>query len=150
MGKQNLNLNQYKKAMLEEIKIEEKKAKKEKKATEKGWLGRYLEKRKNKKTKLYQWWQKHEDPGLAEYIMYLASPFRIFWTNLLAGIGRGLGFVLGATIVVALLVYVVSQILVEIPVVGHFFQWLNTFLQENIQNINIPGDNYTQHEAGGL
>lgn len=88
--------------------------------------------RKKKKEAQAAIWRKHRDPGLFEYTRYLKSPFRIMYTNLLAGMARGLGFVLGATVIVAIVVYIVSKILVDIPVVGTFFEWLNQVLQENL------------------
>ena len=69
--------------------------------------------------------------------MYLSSPVRIFFTNLLAGIGRGFGLVIGATVLVALVVYIVSKILVDIPIVGDSFKWLDQILKENLQQQNV-------------
>ena len=65
--------------------------------------------------------------GLAEYMDYMSSPKRVIWTNLLAGIMRGLGFVLGMTVVVALITFIVSY-MVAIPVIGEWFLWLKEIL----------------------
>ncbi len=71
--------------------------------------------------------------GLQEYATYLSHPFRIFWTNLLAGTSRGLGFLLGATIVIALVSYIIT-LLVDLPIIGEFFQNLNEFLEHSRNN----------------
>src|SRR3989339_455477 len=69
--------------------------------------------------------------GLHEYATYLSHPWRIFWSNLLAGTARGLGFLFGVTIIIAIISYVVTM-LVDLPIVGEFFGNLNEFLQQNI------------------
>ncbi len=70
------------------------------------------------------------EAGLDEFARYLHSPWRIMWSNLLAGIFRGLGFVIGATVVLAVSVYVLVQVLGNIPVVGEFFQWVGGFVSD--------------------
>lgn len=60
--------------------------------------------------------------GLPEFVDYLSSPMRIIWTNLLAGIFRGLGFVLGATVVLAVVTFVLVRVLGGLPWVGDFFR----------------------------
>ncbi len=82
------------------------------------------------------------DTDLSEYLNFLSSPIKVFFLNFLAGIGRGLGFVMGATVVVAIILYVIGKVLVEVPLVGHFFEWLNKFLQESLQGSNINGNRY--------
>lgn len=99
--------------------------------------------KRKKKVPLTSSWKRYHEPGLYEYVLYLSSPLRIFFTNLIAGIGRGLGFVLGATVVVAIVVYIVSKILVEIPIVGKSFERLNKLLQESLEK---PAINYLDTE----
>lgn len=73
--------------------------------------------------------------GLHEYATYLSHPGRIFWTNLLAGTARGLGFLLGAAIVLAVFSYLVS-VLVDLPYIGEFFLNLNKFLEQSTELYN--------------
>jgi hypothetical protein len=77
--------------------------------------------------------EKVSETGLDDFVRYLRSPWRIVWSNFLAGIFRGLGFIIGATVVLAISVYVLVQILGNIPVVGEFFQEAGGFIQ-NIQD----------------
>lgn len=73
---------------------------------------------------------------LTEYVRYLRSPWYIWWNNFFAGMARGLGFVIGATILVSLFVYVFLNILVHLPVVGDTFQWINENIKvEEIKNL---------------
>lgn len=69
---------------------------------------------------------------LQAFADYLSSPSRIVAMNFLAGTMRGFGFFVGAAILVTIFVFVVTQILSQIPIVGDLFQWLGEFLQENV------------------
>jgi len=74
--------------------------------------------------------------GFKEYIDYMGRPWYTFWLNLLVGIARGLGFVIGATVVVALVVWIISRILTQLPFVGEFFETLGEFLSsENLKKL---------------
>ena len=68
---------------------------------------------------------------LQAFADYLSSPVRIVVMNFLAGTMRGFGFFVGAAILLTILVFVITQILSQIPVVGDFFRWFGVFLQEN-------------------
>ena len=70
---------------------------------------------------------------MREYFTYLSSPRRILWTNFMSGTAKGLGFVVGTVIVLALVTFIVSQILSEIPWIGELFRWLDDWLKENIE-----------------
>ncbi len=69
---------------------------------------------------------------MQEYFRYLSSPRRILWTNFMSGTAKGLGFVLGTVVVLALLTFIVSQILSEIPWVGEMFRWMDDWMRENL------------------
>jgi len=71
---------------------------------------------------------------MQEYFRYLASVRTIFWTNFLAGTARGLGFVIGTVVVLALVTFIVSQVLSEIPWVGEMFRWMDDWLKQNIDS----------------
>jgi len=59
--------------------------------------------------------------GFSEFVMYLKSPRRIILWNFVAGMFRGLGIVVGMTIVVAGLVWVMSK-MVDFPLIGEYFE----------------------------
>jgi len=80
--------------------------------------------------------------GLDDFVRYLRSPWRIIWSNLLAGIFRGLGFLIGATVIVAVAVYILVQILGNLPIVGEWFAEVGAFLtniQESASTLNSIG-----------
>lgn len=70
------------------------------------------------------------ESGFSDFILYLRSPWQIIWNNFLAGIFRGLGFVIGATAVLALVVYILVRVLGNLPWVGQFFQEVGQFVQD--------------------
>lgn len=70
---------------------------------------------------------------IQEFSNYLSSPWRIFWANFLAGTSRGLGFILGVALVLTIVGFVMTKVLTQIPVVGEFFQAVNHWIQETVQ-----------------
>jgi hypothetical protein len=71
---------------------------------------------------------------MKDYFKYLSSFKSIFWINFLAGTARGLGFVIGTVVVIAILTFVVSQVLSEVPWIGEMFRWLDDWLQQNLSS----------------
>ena len=69
--------------------------------------------------------------GFSEFVMYLKSPRRIILWNFVAGMFRGLGIVVGMTIVVAGLVWVMSK-MVDFPLIGEYFQKVLEILQDAV------------------
>lgn len=63
------------------------------------------------------------ESGFGEYLTYLKSPYRVLSHNLLAGIARGFGIVIGASLVVALVTLIIGS-LTGIPIIGVFFEWM--------------------------
>lgn len=63
-----------------------------------------------------------------EFIKYLRSPYRIMWHNFLAGVFRGLGVIVGMTVVFALLIWLLTN-LVDFPLIGQYFEELKDILE---------------------
>lgn len=58
---------------------------------------------------------------IAEYIEYLKNPKRIIFVNFLGGLSRGFGIGIGATLLAALFIIVLSRIVqLNIPIIGEF------------------------------
>ena len=68
--------------------------------------------------------------GLNDFVRYLKSPWRVMWSNFIAGVFRGLGFVVGATVLLTLAVYILVRILGNLPWVGEWFQNAGGFLED--------------------
>jgi hypothetical protein len=66
--------------------------------------------------------------GLKEFVEYLYSPWRIIWSNLLAGIFRGLGIIIGMTVVFGLLIWILGKF-VNFPLIGEYFLQMKTILE---------------------
>ena len=79
-----------------------------------------------------------ENSGLRDYTEFLSSPWRVFGINVLVGTARGLGLILGVAIVLGVIVYVLTQILIDLPIVGDFFSSFYDFLKANgLPNVDI-------------
>jgi len=62
-----------------------------------------------------------ESLRIADYMELLQRPTRLIFVNLVAGIARGLGIAIGATLVFALMLEVLRRlILLHIPGIGEF------------------------------
>lgn len=62
-----------------------------------------------------------EKMGIAEYVEMLNNPHRLFRINFWAGVARGFGMAIGFTILAALVIYILQQIVVlNMPVIGKF------------------------------
>jgi Domain of unknown function (DUF5665) len=79
-----------------------------------------------KKTNLNIKFDPFDARGLLSYIRH---PIRLFFLNVLAGIGRGLGFAIGFTILAALIIFFLRRI-VNIPIIGKFIAQILDVVQE--------------------
>lgn len=72
---------------------------------------------------------------ISDFMKYLRSPWRIMWHNFLAGIFRGLGIIVGMTVVFAFLIWLLTN-LVDFPLIGQYFWDLKEVL-ESFSNIEL-------------
>jgi len=69
-----------------------------------------------------------------DFVRYLRSPWSIMWSNLLGGIFRGLGIIIGMTIVLAILVWFLAG-LVDFPLLGNYIEEIvNTLQKYDVQS----------------
>jgi len=71
--------------------------------------------------------------GLEEFMTYMASPWKVMLINFGAGVFRGLGFLFGMTVIMALLIWTTS-LFVDFPIIGKYFFELKSAL-ETIANV---------------
>ena len=65
--------------------------------------------------------------------MYLSSPGRILWTNLLAGIARGIGFGVGVAILGAIIVPWLKQVsFSHVPFLGELAREVARLLESRL------------------
>lgn len=65
-----------------------------------------------------------------EYVDSSQHPLRILWKSFISGIARGFGFVIGATVLIWLVAYLLSK-LGGLPTVGEFFYNIGQLLMKN-------------------
>jgi len=72
-----------------------------------------------------------ERMGVGFFLDLHRRPWKLFWVNLLAGMGRGIGFVLGAAALVAVISWLLKPFF-SIPVLG---KWIAKIAQAVRQNM---------------
>jgi hypothetical protein len=77
--------------------------------------------------------------GFEEFIEYIKSPWRLILPNLVAGIARGVGTLLGATIVIAIITWFIAKLAV-IPLIGQYFGQIQTETQKYIEATNYSDE----------
>ena len=69
--------------------------------------------------------QRLENAGLTEYVKLSQQTGKILWLNFLSGIARGLGFSIGATLVLAVVYKILARIIsMNIPYLTDLLQQL--------------------------
>lgn len=76
---------------------------------------------------------------VVEFLEYLKSGKRIFWVNFKAGVAKGLGVTVGMTLILGIIVWVLTM-LVDLPLVGEYFQDAQSYLTEYAENTNYKTD----------
>jgi len=76
-----------------------------------------------------------ESIGLEEFMEYIKSPWKLVLPNLVAGIARGFGAIIGATIVVAVITWSIAQLAV-IPLIGSYFGDAQKSIMEYAETTN--------------
>ncbi|MCX8014480.1 MAG: DUF5665 domain-containing protein [candidate division WOR-3 bacterium] len=66
--------------------------------------------------------------GIKDFIAFLRNPTKIFFLNLLAGIGRGFGFAIGFTILAAIVILLLRRA-VSVPVIGSYIAKILEFIE---------------------
>jgi len=79
--------------------------------------------------------QRIANENLKEFIRYSSSPWRIVWTNFVAGIFRGLGALIGASIVIAFLIWVLSWF-ASMPFVGEYATEMKNNVSQYVNETN--------------
>ena len=80
-----------------------------------------------------------EAAGVVDYLEYLQSGKRIMWVNFKAGIARGFGITIGMTLVVGVFIWILTM-LVDLPLVGEYFQDAKQYVNEYTENTNYKDE----------
>lgn len=73
--------------------------------------------------------------GFSDFVRYLKSPWKIIGINFLAGIFRGLGMIIGMTVVFALVIWMLSK-LVDYPLIGEYVKDVQKQLVDYTEQTN--------------
>lgn len=84
-----------------------------------------------------------ESTWLDEFMEYIRSPWRMFWPNLFAGVVRGVGAVIGAVFVIAIIGWFLST-LIDLPLIGKKLEPYVSKVQYEI-DMYKEATNYTPH-----
>lgn len=79
--------------------------------------------------------QQRAADALENFVSYLSSPWRMIWANFVAGIFRGLGAVIGASVVIALMVWVLS-LFVHMPLIGKYANQIGEQIKTYVDDTN--------------
>lgn len=70
---------------------------------------------------------------LAEYLRFVGDGKRFFWVNFWAGVARGLGTAVGFTLLGAVLIVILQQVVAQnIPLIGDFLARVIQVVQERM------------------
>ncbi len=76
---------------------------------------------------------------LEDFMRYLNSPWHIIWRNMIVGLARGLGAVFGATVIVALAIWVL-KIFIDLPLIGQYANQVRQKVDEVAQETRYSDD----------
>ncbi len=74
---------------------------------------------------------------ITDTYMFLKRPWKTIWANVIVGVSRGVGFVIGVSIIGVLLITLIANILskfVSIPVIGEFIALIVKNVQTYLKN----------------
>ena len=80
-----------------------------------------------------------EAAGVVDYLEYLQSGKRIMWVNFKAGIAKGFGITIGMTVVVGIFIWILTM-LVDLPLIGEYFQEAKTYVDEYKESTNYTDE----------
>lgn len=76
---------------------------------------------------------------VVEFLEYLKSGKRVFWVNFKAGVAKGLGVTVGMTLILGIIAWVLTM-LVDLPLVGEYFEDAKSYVTEYAENTNYKSD----------
>lgn len=63
--------------------------------------------------------ERRANESLQEFIRYSSNPWRMIWTNFVAGLFRGLGTIIGASVFIAFILWILT-LFVDVPLIGEY------------------------------
>ena len=76
---------------------------------------------------------------LERFVQYTSNPWRIMWINFVAGIFRGLGALIGASVVIAIIVWLAS-VFVDVPLIGEYAAQAKLMIEGFVEQTNYSDE----------
>jgi hypothetical protein len=80
-----------------------------------------------------------EAAGVIDYLQYLQSGKRLMWINFKAGVARGFGITVGATLVLGVAIWILAK-LVDLPIIGEYFEQTMLYINEYMESTNYNAE----------
>jgi len=75
-----------------------------------------------------------ERAKLADYVQLMHNPWRLVWVNFIAGLARGVGMAIGGTVLVALLLFLLTQVaILNLPLISDFIAEIVRLVQMQLR-----------------
>ena len=75
-----------------------------------------------------------EKMKLVEYVSYLENPRKLIWSNFISGVARGLGTVIGVTVVAACVLYFLKFLLtLNLPLISSYIAEFIKLIQKELK-----------------
>lgn len=75
-----------------------------------------------------------EKTDLAEFVEYYKRPGRVIYINFIGGLARGLGIAIGATLLLALVLYILTLVVnLNLPVISRAIAEVVNLVQRNLE-----------------
>jgi hypothetical protein len=76
-----------------------------------------------------------EKSGFRDYVTYISNRKKLFYTNFIAGLARGIGTAIGFTLLAAVVIYIVQWLVrLNLPYIGEFLADLSRLIDFNNKN----------------
>lgn len=78
---------------------------------------------------------KMEKMKFVDYVYFLEHPRRMLWANFINGLARGFGIAVGFTLLGAVAIYILNEIVkINLPYIGKFISEIVKIVQSSMQN----------------
>lgn len=86
------------------------------------------------KEAIYTLSERLEKADIAEFIQYYERPGRVIYISFIAGLARGLGIAIGATLLLAVVLYILTLVVnLNLPVISRAIAEVVHLVQQNLE-----------------
>ena len=79
--------------------------------------------------------KKLEVKGVYEYVELMSNTKKLIWKNFISGISKGIGIAIGFTVLGAIAIYILRQVvMLNLPVIGAFIRDIMEIIEQMDQN----------------